>query len=329
MRQAPECAPVGLQWRRFLPEQVPVASDRKPLDPLAFGVVTVLCVAWGLQQVTIKMAAADVSLVMQASIRSIVATACLLVWARVRGIPLFNADRTLQSGLAAGCLFAAEFVFIYAGLAYTTASRMIVFIYTTPCFTALLLPLFVRSERLSARQWSGVVLAFAGIFAAFGEGFIGAAGDTLIGDLFGLIAALLWAVTIVLIRATRLAQTSATKTLFYQLAVSAAVLPVISIAMGEPGIVRLTPLTVTILAYQGVLVAFASYLAWFWLLTKYFAARLSVFTSLTPLFGVLFGVALLDERITPVFVAAALAVAAGIALVNWPGRRRRVGRRRI
>lgn len=303
----------------MIPDRPP---DRQPLDALAFGLVTVLCMAWGLQQVTIKLAAGDVSLVMQAAIRSIVATALLLVWARVRGIALFGADGTLRGGLAAGALFAAEFVFIYGGLAYTTASRMIVFIYTTPCFTALMLPYFVRSERLSGRQWTGVFLAFAGIFAAFGEGFVSAGGGTMIGDLCGLVAAFLWATTIVVIRATRLAHASATKTLFYQLAVSAAVLPAVSVAMGEPGIVRLTPLTVSLLAYQGALVAFASYLAWFWLLTRYLAARLSVFTSLTPLFGVLFGVALLDERITWIFALAALLVAGGIALVNWPGRRR-------
>jgi drug/metabolite transporter (DMT)-like permease len=303
-----------------------VAPDRKPLDALAFGLVTVLCMAWGLQQVTIKVAAPDVSLVMQAAIRSIVATALLLVWARVRGIALFRADGTLASGLAAGFLFAGEFAFIYAGLAHTTAARMIVFIYTTPCFTALMLPFFVRSEGLTVRQWAGVLLAFAGIFAAFGEGFLSAEGATFLGDLFGIVAAFLWAVTTVLIRATRLAHASATKTLFYQLAVSAAALPLVSVAMGEPGVVRLTPLAVTALAYQGALVAFASYLAWFWLLTKYFAARLSVFTSLTPLFGVLFGVLLLGERITWAFVVAALLVAAGIALVNWPGLARLRGR---
>ncbi len=185
-----------------------------------------------------------------------------------------------------------------------------------------MLPFFVRSERLSGRQWAGVLLAFAAILVAFGEGFFAAQGATLIGDLFGLGAAFMWASTIVLIRATRLSHTSATKTLFYQLAVSAAVLPAVSVAMGEPGVGRLTALAVASLAYQAVLVAFASYLVWFWLLTKYFAARLSVFTSLTPLFGVLFGVALLGERITSVFVVAALLVAAGIALVNWAGRRR-------
>lgn len=299
-----------------------MTPDRKPLDALAFGLMTVLCIAWGLQQVTIKIAAPDVSLVMQAGIRSVVATALLLGWAGLRGISLFGRDGTLPAGLVAGALFATEFVFIYAGLAYTAASRMIVFIYTTPCFTALMLPYFVRSERLSPRQWTGVVLAFAGIVAAFAEGFVAARGDTLVGDLCGVIAAFLWAATIVVIRATRLNRASATKTLFYQLAVSAAVLPVVSAAMGEPGVVRVTPLVVALLAYQGVLVAFASYLAWFWLLTKYYAARLSVVTSLTPLFGVAFGVLLLGERITPAFALAALLVAAGIALVNWSGRGR-------
>ncbi len=218
--------------------------DRKPLDATAFGLMTVLCMLWGFQQVTIKVAAPDVSLVMQAGIRSIIATALLLVWARARGIPLFDRDGTLAAGLGAGVLFATEFVFIYAGLAYTAASRMIVFIYTTPCWTALMLPFFVPVERLSARQWVGVIAAFGGIVAAFAEGFTSAKGETFVGDLFGVIAAFLWASTIVLIRATRLARASATKTLFYQLAVSAAMLPVVSMLMGEPGIVRWTPLAI-------------------------------------------------------------------------------------
>jgi drug/metabolite transporter (DMT)-like permease len=297
--------------------------DRKPLDATAFGLMAVLCMLWGFQQVTIKVAAPDVSLVMQAGIRSIIATALLLVWARARRIPLFDRDGTLAAGIAAGVLFATEFVFIYAGLAYTAASRMIVFIYTTPCWTALMLPFFVPVERLSARQWVGVLAAFGGIVAAFAEGFMSAKGETFVGDLFGVIAAFLWASTIVLIRATRLARASATKTLFYQLAVSAAVLPVVSVLMGEPGIVRWTPLAVAILAFQGVIVAFASYLGWFWLLTKYMAARLSVLSFMTPLFGVLFGAALLGERITPAFLAAALLVAGGIVLVNLPERARR------
>jgi len=193
---------------------------------------------------------------------------------------------------------------------------MIVFIYLAPCLTALGVHLFVPGERLALPQWLGVGLAFAGMAAAFAEGFASASGETALGDLFGIVAAVLWAATTVLIRSTRLSAASAEKTLFYQLGVSAIILPLASAALGESGVTALTPLVMVCLAYQAVVVAFASYLAWFWLLTRYLAGRLAVFSFLTPLFGVLFGVFLLAEQVTAVFALAAILVGAGIALVN-------------
>lgn len=282
--------------------------------------MVVLCMCWGFQQITIKIAAAGISPIMQAGLRSIIATALLLVWAQLRRIPLFGHDGTIKGGLAAGALFAGEFVFIYAGLAYTAASRMVVFLYLAPCLTALGLQWFVPGERLNASQWTGVVLAFLGVALAFADGFSTAAGSTLIGDVFGVIAAALWAATTVLIRSTRLTSASAAKTLFYQLGISALVLPFASLVAGEPGIIALTPKVVASLAYQAVIVAFASYLAWFWLLTRYLAGRLAVFSFLTPLFGVAFGVVLLSEPLSAAFLGAALLVGAGIALVNRPAK---------
>jgi len=196
----------------------------------------------------------------------------------------------------------------------------VVFIYLAPILTALGLAIYVPGEKLTARQWLGVFVSFAGVALAFGEGFVAARGETWLGDAMGMIAALLWAATTVLIRATRLSNAPAAKTLFYQLAVSALTLPIASIAVGEPGVVALTPIVVASLAFQSVVVAFATYLAWFWLLTKYYAAPLSVFAFLSPLFGVLFGVWLLGEPFTPLFGMAAAAVLAGIALVNFRGR---------
>ena len=291
---------------------------RKPVDALAVAMMLALCVSWGFQQITIKVAAAGISPIMQAGLRSIIATVLLLVWTQRRRIRLFGRDGTLLAGMAAGALFAAEFVFIYAGLGYTTASRMVVFIYLAPCLTALGLQWFVPGERLNAVQWAGVGLAFLGVVLAFADGFSTAAGSTLIGDAFGVIGATLWAATTVLVRATKLTSASAAKTLFYQLAVSALALPLVSVAVGEPGVFALTPAVLACIAYQGVVVAFASYLAWFWLLTRYLAGRLAVFSFLTPMFGVAFGVMLLSEPLSAAFIAAALLVAAGIVLVNRP-----------
>ena len=282
--------------------------------------MVVLCMCWGFQQITIKFASAGISPVMQAGLRSIIATLLLLAWAQLRRIPLFGRDGTLAGGMAAGALFAGEFVFIYAGLAYTAASRMVVFIYLAPCLTALGLQWFVPGERLNAGQWSGVALAFLGVALAFADGFSMASGSTLIGDAFGVIAAALWAATTVLVRSTRLSSASAAKTLFCQLAVSALVLPLVSLARGETGVGTLTPKVVASLVYQSVVVAFASYLAWFWLLTRYLAGRLAVFSFLTPLFGVAFGVIFLSEPLSAAFIGAALLVGAGIVLVNRPAK---------
>ena len=274
--------------------------------------MVLLTALWGFQQVTIKVIAGDVSLIAQAAIRSVIATGLVLAWAGLRGIPLFERDGTLKAGLLAGVLFAVEFVFIYGGLAYTNASRMVVFIYLTPVLAALGLHFLIPGERLHPGQWLGVLVAFGGVVLAF----FNTGKSTWIGDLCGIAAAVFWSATTVLIRATRLAQASATKTLFYQLGVSALVLPLCSFLLGEKGVVALPPLAIASLAYQGVIVAFASYLAWFWLLGRYLAARLSVFSFLAPMFGVLFGVWLLGEPLGAAFAAAAALVGAGIVLVN-------------
>jgi drug/metabolite transporter (DMT)-like permease len=291
-------------------------DSRRPPDGLAIGAMLALCALWGFQQVAIKLAAHGVSLVMQGAIRSAVAFALLLAWARLRRIPLLVHDRTLVPGIVAGLLFGGEFALIYAGLAHTTAARMVVFLYTAPCFTALGLALFVPGEKLTPLQWAGVALAFAGIVFAFRDGLGAGDGSTLQGDALGVLAAIGWAATTVLIRATALARASATRTLAYQLGVSALLMPAISRALGEPGIVALTPVAVASLAYQSVLVAFASYLTWFWLLTRYLASRLSVFSFATPLFGVAFGHYVLGDPLTPTFLGAVALVGAGIALVN-------------
>jgi drug/metabolite transporter (DMT)-like permease len=274
-----------------------------------------LCFIWGFTNVFSKLAAPDMSLVMQAGLRSILAACLLLLWARHRGIPVFDRDGTLPAGLVAGALFAAEFLFLFSGLAHTGASRMVVFVYLSPCFTALGLHWFVPSERLGPAQWTGIALAFFGMALAFADGFIQDRAS-LLGDTFGVIAALLWGATTVVIRSTKLTSASATKTLFYQLGVAAATLPFASVLLGEPGVVKLSPIAIANLLYQGVVVTFASYLIWFWLLTRYLAGRLAVFTFLTPLFGVAAGAVVLSEPLRPAFLGAVALVGTGIYLVN-------------
>ncbi len=286
------------------------------LDALAISLLLGCCLFWGLQQVLIKATIAEIPPMFQASLRLWGATALLWLWCLARGVPLFTRDASLTVGLLAGSLFAAEFACIYLGLQRTTASRLTVFLYTSPFWVAVLVPLWVRSEKLRAPQWLGLLCAFAGVAFALREGFTGDFSVTARGDLLGLAAGMFWGLTTVVIRASSLAKISAEKLLFYQLVVSAVTFPMLSLVLGEVWVWRFSPFAITSLFLQTAVGAFASYLAWMWMLGRYPATKISVFVFLTPLFALLFGALWLKESVTPGLLAALTAVAVGIVLVN-------------
>jgi drug/metabolite transporter (DMT)-like permease len=299
-----------------------MTDRRAALDASAVAIVVTCTALWGVNQVAAKVALAEIPPLMQAGARSLGAAVLLAAWARLRGIPVWNRDGTLGWGLFVGLLFAAEFACIFLGLQYTSASRMAVFIYLAPFVVALGMPLIAPAERLDRWQIAGLAAAFAGVVWAFADGFSApsAGPKQWLGDALGLGAALLWGMTTLALRAGRLSNAVAEKSLLYQLLVSGLALAAAAAVAGErwpasPGWVSLGSL-----AFQTVVVTFASYLAWFWLLRHYAATRLSAFTLLTPVFGLLAGVLILGEPVTARLLVALAAVSLGIALVNKLGR---------
>lgn len=288
------------------------------LDSLAITLLVVCCAFWGFQQILIKTTVGEVPPLWQATIRFWGATLLLWLWCRARGVALFERDGTLWPGLLAGLLFAGEFAGIYLGLQYTSASRLTVFLYTSPFVVALLLPRVVRTETLRRIQWVGLTIAFAAVALAFSEGFIHSspvAGQWR-GDALGLAAGMLWGLTTLTLRATKLATASAEKTLFFQVGVTSLVAPLISLALGETWRFDYSAAAWTSIGLQTAVGAFASYLTWMWMLRHYPATQMSTFTFLTPVFALVFGVALLGEPLTWQLVVALLGVATGIVLVS-------------
>jgi drug/metabolite transporter (DMT)-like permease len=275
-----------------------------------------LCTLWGVQQAAIKIGSLGISPVWQSGLRSAGATVLVFGWACLRRLPLFERDGTLWPGLLAGSLFAAEFALIFLGLQFTTASRGVIFLYTAPFFVALGAKWLLPHERMRRAQWTGMALAFAGVLVLFGENLLRPAGQAWIGDLMLVGAAVLWAATTLTVKATALARTSAEKMLLYQLAVSTLVLVALSWMLGEPGVFAPAPMVWASLAFQIVLIASASYVAWFWLIRHYPATRLSSFSFLTPVLGVLAGGLLLGEALTPAVFAALGLVGTGIWIAN-------------
>ena len=294
-------------------------TERKThLDTLAVTLLVACCFLWGLNQVAAKAAMPEVPALWQAAIRSVGGALLVWAWARFRGIAIFTRDGTGPGGLLAGALFGAEFLCIFIGLQFTTASRMVVFIYISPFIVALGMPFIARAERLSKLQMAGLLLAFAGVAWAFAEGFTAPAAGPhqLLGDALGVVAGVLWGATTLAIRGSALSSASAEKTLWYQLAISGVLLVAAALAVGAPLPVRLSALAWSAMLFQVLIVTFVSYLVWFWLIRHYPATRLASFTLLTPVFGLVLGALLLNEPITLRLVVALAAVAVGIVLVN-------------
>jgi len=296
----------------------PAPSLRKThLDSLAVGLLLFCCMFWGFQQVLVKATLTEVPPVFQAAIRFVLATALLMLWCRWRGIALFQRDGSLMAGLLAGALFAFEFASLYVGLRFSAASRLTVFLYTAPFWVAVLLPWWIASERLRRVQWLGLAIAFVAVLLALSDKPSHADyPQQWLGDVLALTAGLAWALTTVTIRTTRLSSVSPEKLLFYQIGVSAAVLPELSLLLGETWDWQFSPFAITSLALQTVVGAFISYLAWMWMLGRYPATKISVFAFLTPVFALLFGAAWLGEAVTGGLITALVLVAIGIVLVN-------------
>jgi drug/metabolite transporter (DMT)-like permease len=290
---------------------------RKPkLDAIASILLLVCCLFWGAQQVLVKATLPMVPPVLQAAVRFLIATVLLCAWCAWRGIPLFKRDHALGAGILAGSLFALEFIALYLGLAHTSASRLTIFLYTSPFIVALILPLIVPAERLKPLQWVGLGCAFAAVTYALTDA---AKPGPWWADALALAAGAFWGLTTVVIRSSKLGSVGAEKLLFYQIATCSLLLPWVSLGLGEDWQAAwgsLNRFALVSVGLQAAVGAFASYLTWMWLLGRYPATRLMSFTFLTPVFTLMFAALWLGEPVTVPTVLALLGVGVGIVLVN-------------
>ena len=258
--------------------------------------IVFLCFTWGFNQVAVKLALPE-------------------LWMGMRGLPIFAKDGSLVPGVMAGLLFGAEFLFIYRGLLYTTASRAVLFIYMAPFFVVIGARLFLPGDRFGVTQWAGLVLSFIGIVIAFGVPAPSSDPHQLFGDIMMLGAAITWAATTLVIKGSALTKVSPEKTLLYQTVICVPMTGLGALVFAEPWPSSLSAVAIGSLTYQTLVVGL-TYISWFALIAAFSASRLSAFTFLTPLFGVAAGHIVLGEPLTPAFLVAVALVALGLVLVN-------------
>ncbi|MBC7580217.1 MAG: DMT family transporter [Tardiphaga sp.] len=296
---------------------VSTATGGRPLTLGAIVLMVMLCVSWGFNQIAIKIVLQEIPPYLQAMLRSSGALVVILCIAAIRGTRLFERDGTLWPGLICGVLFGVEFLLIFYGLQFTSASRAAVFLYTAPFFVAIGSYQFL-GERLRLLQWIGLAVSFAGVAFAIGVPQPDVDAAVLTGDLMIVVGAILWAMTTLTVKGTTLIRCPPEKALGYQVAMSIPILGTAALFAGET-IPRLPgTLTLALMAWQAIWVVGMTFMIWFSLVKVYSASKLSAFTFLTPLVGVAGGYFILHDPLTPTFGVAAVLVIVGLYLVNKP-----------
>lgn len=264
-------------------------------------------------QVMIKIGNDGFQPVFMAGLRSLGALAVLLIWMRLRAIPLDLSPRFRASGLLLGTLFGFEFVCLFWALDHTTVARASILFYTMPMMLAVAAHFLLPGERLTGRRVLGMVIAMAGVALVLSRRNAGEA--SVMGDIAALAAAAGWAGIALTVRLTPVAQQRPEMQLFWQLSVSSVILLVAALGFGpllrDPQAVHFWSL-----AYQTIIVASLGYLFWFFLMARYPASGVASFSFLSPVLSVFFGWLVLDEQVGWSTLAALALVAVGIVLIN-------------
>jgi len=288
--------------------------------PLGGALLLVLvCCLWGGNMVSIKISNQGLPPCLAAAVRSGVAAVLLWAYARMKGEKAFLPRQHCWQGVLIGVLFGLDFLFLYWGTAFTHASRAVIFLYTHPFWVALGAHFIIASDSLNLAKGGGLALAFAGLILVFASRSATLGPQFWVGDLMEVAAALFWAATTLYIkRSMTNREISYIQTLFAQLLFSIPVLGLASLLLEHGQPVSLSGLILGAFAYQCFVVAFFSYLLWFWMIHHFSVSRLAAFTFLVPLFGVIFSGLVLDEPLPPPLWGGLVLVAAGIYLVNRP-----------
>lgn len=288
-----------------------------PPSPGTVVYLVFLCALWGGNMVAMKAGLQGVPPAAAAGFRFLLASISVLLFAVIRRAPL-SVDRGLWPHLLAlAALFVVQHGIFFVGLNLTSASRSSVFMFTQPVYTVLLAHFLVPGERLTPARAGGILLSLAGLLAVFGERLAGGSWTMLMGDGLVTAAAMGWALQSIYMKFL-VYRTDPFVLTLYQMGIG---FPCFFVAnrLFESQLVHFVDARIVLaFLYQGSIIAGLTFVAWTALMRRHQIGQLSVFTFLTPLFGVLLSWLFLGDPITLPLVAGLALVAGGIALVNRP-----------
>ncbi|MCD8299744.1 MAG: DMT family transporter [Clostridiales bacterium] len=210
---------------------------------------------------------------------------------------------------------ALQYVLFYIGMAHTTGVKASILQGTGVLFSLLLVCLLFRTEKLTLPKTMGCVIGFVGIILVNFTGTGLNMDFRLIGEGFMILAALSYAFSSIFLKLFS-EDDDPVMLSGYQFLVGGAAMIAIGAAFGGR-LGGFTPASASLLLYMAFISA-AAYSLWGILLKHNTVSRITVFTFMTQIFGVVFSTLFLQERNSfgwQAVIALAL-VCIGIILVN-------------
>lgn len=274
---------------------------------------------WALNFSVVKSALTEIDPLSFNGLRFIFAAAAVwgaLIYRRqLFSIPKKDWLPLLGMGLLGNLVYQGLFII---GIDYTYAANAAVMLGTIPIWVALFSHLF-NIEKMNILKVIGVILAFGGIVFIISGGpeSLSFGSESLLGDVIIIGAAVVWGAFTILSKPFLDRYTPVQFSV-----IMATIGSVLLFLIGLPGMMQLQWSSISASAYGGVIYSgFLSigvaYVIWNYGLQTVGAVHTSTYQNLVPVLGLLFGVFLLDEHLTPMQYGGSALVIAGIILARW------------
>ena len=276
---------------------------------------------WGGTPVALSFTSDSLPPIAVAALRFLLAGIPVWIWCRFRGTSLGVTRSQLNWVLGSAILLFVQIALFNVGTYWTSSSHSTLIINSFLFFVVLIEHFITRTDRLTGRKVFGLSLALTGILLVFwisrtvNESPESRDPATLRGDLVLLASSFLLGFKIIYTKHA-VTKVEPSSLVFWHHLIGAGLFVAYSLSTEEIRLDGFTlPATLGIL-YQGLMVAGVCFPIQAVLLRRHSATQISVFSFLTPVFGVALAVLLRGDHMSPWLIVAGLLVVLGILMVN-------------
>ncbi|MCP3872445.1 MAG: DMT family transporter [Desulfobacteraceae bacterium] len=280
----------------------------------AVSLTILLCCLFGANSVAIKLSLTGLGVFTSAGIRFFIAAIVIYFWTRYKNISLKLNSKQLRQMMILTGIFVVQLSCFYTGLSKTTASHGILLANALPFMVLILAHIFIPGETITLKKTLGITLGFIGVAFLFFDNQ-DLSSDLKDGDFLILLAVFLWGSNIVFVKRI-ISGYHPVQITIYPMIFGTAFFFFGGFLWDDQMIHMINSTVIKSMLYQSVVTASFGFIAWNSLLQRFGATSLHSFLFIMPIAGVLCGVWILGETITPHLLTSIVFIVTGVIIVN-------------